>query len=30
MEELRGHWSDYVKGTSAVHLAKRIGIREIA
>jgi hypothetical protein len=30
MEELRRRWPDYMKGTSAVQLAKRIGIREIA
>jgi hypothetical protein len=30
MEELRRRWPDYVKGASAVQLAKRIGIREIA
>jgi hypothetical protein len=30
MEELRRRWPDYVKGVSAVQLAKRISIREIA
>jgi hypothetical protein len=29
MEELRRRWPDYVKGTSAMQLAKRISIREI-